>query len=114
MAFNKHKKSDIESKKVFSWGGKTKKGKTPKHGVTVKYKDGTETTLLNPSGKATKYAFELGTNSSVTNDGRFKTDKDGNEISLTEKQRAYRSGYLDAQNDNAKAYKAKQAKRAKQ
>ena len=76
------------------------------------FNDGTETTLLNPSGKATKYVFELASDSRVTNNGAFKTDGDGNELSLTAEQRAYRSGYLDAQKDNAKAYKAEKAKSA--
>lgn len=112
MAFKKRTKAEVKSKKIFSWGNKTKSGKDAKSGVTVTFKDGTETTLLNPSGKATKYAFELGANARVTNAGVFKTDEDGNELSLTAEQRAYRSGYLDAQKDNAKAYKAKKAKSA--
>ena len=112
MAFKKRTKSDVKSKKIFSWGNKTKSGKDAKSGVTVTFNDGTETTLLNPSGKATKYAFELASDSRVTNNGAFKTDGDGNELSLTAEQRAYRSGYLDAQKDNAKVYNAKKAKSA--
>lgn len=111
MPKRRRTKADVKSKKIFSWGNKTKSGKEAKSGVTVTFKDGTETTLLNPSGKATKYAFELGTNTRVTNAGVFKTDDNGNELSLSKEQRAYRSGYLDSQKDNAKAYKAKRTKR---
>ena len=113
MAFVKRSKDDVKSKTPFSWGNKTKSGKVAKSGTTVEFKDGTKTTLLNPSGKATKYAAELGMSVKVTNSGEFKTDDNGNEVSLTREQRAYRAGYLDSQKDSTKAYKAKQAKQNK-
>lgn len=34
-------------------------------------------------------------------------------MTLTKEQAAYRGGYLDARKDNARAYKANKAKRAK-
>ena len=62
MAFFKRRtKQDVKSKKPFSFGNKTKSGKVAKSGTTVEFNDGSKTTLLNPSGKGTKYAIELGT-----------------------------------------------------
>ncbi len=110
MAFKKHTKEDVAKKRSFSWGNKTKSGKDAKSGVTLTFKDGSETTLLNPSGKATKYVMELKTGERRTNNGMVKIGEDGESLKLTEKQRAYRSGYLDAQKDSAKAYKAKKNK----
>lgn len=72
--------------------------------------DGKLITLLNPSEKAEKFADELKMNTHYTNDSKIKADKFGN-ASLTKAQRAYRSGYLDARKDSAKAYKAKNKKR---
>lgn len=72
-------------------------------GKKVKTKKGTVVTLLNPAQKAKKFADELGTNMHYTNDGKYKPDKNG-EIGLSAGQRAYRSGYLDARKDSAKAY----------
>lgn len=102
-------KSDVEKKSPFMWGVKTKSGKRQKSGTVVDFKDGTKTTLLTPAGKGTKFASELAMNCKITNDGEFKHDKAGNEIALDCCERAYRAGYLDAQKDNAKAYKAKKA-----
>lgn len=110
--FKKRTKADVKSKKPFSWGTKTKKGKEQKSGTVVEFKDGTSTTLLTPSGKATKYAGELAMGVKVTNDGEFKT-KNGKEVELDCCERAYRAGYLDAQKDNAKAYNAKKKKAGK-
>lgn len=109
MAFKKKTKADVRSKKNFSWGKNPKTGKAKKSGVTVTFNDGTETTLLTPSGKGDKYAAELGMGVRITNSGEFKRNN-GAEIPLTPEQRAYRSGYLDAQKDNAKAYNAKKLK----
>ena len=78
-------------------------------GKKVKTKNGGTVTLLNPSEKAGKYAAELRTGIRYTNEGAYKPDKNG-EVGLTETQRAYRSGYLDARKDGAKAYKAKKRK----
>lgn len=111
MAFIKRKKQDVAKKESFSFGQKKKNGKPSKDGTVVTFKDGTKTTLLNPSGKGKKFAFELSTGTRVTNGGDFKKDDNGNEIPLSGEQRAFRSGYLTAQKDNAKAYKAKKARR---
>lgn len=78
--------------------------------VTVTNKKGKKVTLLNPSEKGKKFAFELKSGTPQTNNGLLKTDKNGKIRSLTKEQRAYRSGYLDAQKDSAKAYKHHQAK----
>lgn len=87
---------------------KNKKGERVKAGVTLVREDNTEVTLLNPSAKAAKYAKELKTGERFTNSGEQKKDDNGNVMKLTKKeQRAYRSGYLDAQKDNAKVYNAK-------
>ena len=68
--------------------------------VKVKTKSGREITLLNPSEKAGKYAAELKANFSGSTGE-----------TLTKNQRAYRSGYLDARKDSAKAWKHNQKKR---
>jgi hypothetical protein len=65
---------------------------------------GKPVTLLNPAEKSRKYAKEIKDNRRYTNDGRLKTDKAGTPLSLDEKQRSYRAGYLDSRSDNAKAY----------
>ena len=59
--------------------------------------------------EADKFAAELRTGMHYTNDGKYKPDKDG-EIGLTNEQRAYRSGYLDARKDSAKIHKYKERK----
>ena len=78
--------------------------------VTIRTKKGDYITLLNPSEKAGKFASELRTGIRKTNDGRYKADKNG-DVGLSSDQRAYRSGYLDARKDNAKAYKHNKSKR---
>ena len=78
--------------------------------VKVTRKDGKQITLLNPSEKATKFANELATGIRKTNDGNYKPDKFG-DVGLSKEQRAYRSGYLDARKDSAKAWKHNQKKR---
>ncbi len=60
-------------------------------------------TLLSPKEKGKKYASELRTGASLTNDGEFKRNKDGSYRGLTKVQRAYRGGYLDARKDIGKA-----------
>lgn len=72
-------------------------------GKKVTTKKGKTITLLNPSQKAEKYACELRERHAMTNDGRFKADEDG-PFPLTDTQKAYRSGYLDARKDSARAY----------
>ena len=89
------------------------KGKDGKKiGVTGKDKDGKSVTLLNPNGKGKKYAAELKRGTRFTNDGKQKTTKSGKKLSLSNTQKAYRSGYLQARVDNAKAFNARKAKRA--
>jgi len=69
--------------------------------VKVTNRNGYTVTLLNPSEKGQLYARELKDNYNPrTGDG------------LTKSQRAYRSGYLDARKDNAKAYKHNKKKKA--
>ncbi len=99
----------VVDKTVFSFGGKTKKGTKVKSGVSLRLEDGSRRTLLTPSGKGTKYAEELRSGERRTNDGVVKTDEKGNVLKLSAAQRSYRSGYLDAQKDSAKAYKAKKS-----
>ncbi|MBE6645932.1 MAG: hypothetical protein E7612_11290 [Ruminococcaceae bacterium] len=79
-------------------------------GKKVKTKKGKTVTLLNPAEKASKYAAELSTGIRYTNDGAYKQNEFG-DIGLTDAGRAYRSGYLDARKDNAKAYKHNLKKR---
>ena len=64
-------------------------------------------TLLNPQEKRKKMFNELKSGFKETNTGEVKKDKSGKKIQLTEKERAYRAGYIAAQNDSAKIYKAK-------
>lgn len=112
--FKKRTKQDVKSKKKFFgiFGKSTRAdGKKRQSGVTVTFNDGDSVTLLNPSGKAGKYAEELKLGKRLTNDGKIKTDKDGNEIPLTEEGRRYRMGYIRAQSDNAKAFNAKGGKK---
>lgn len=106
MAFIKRTKADVKSKKSVL-GKVGKNGINRKLGVRVTFNDDTETTLLNPSGKGAKYAKELKENKRYTNDGKIKTDDNGKPLELTKEQRAYRSAYLTALSDNAKAYNAK-------
>ena len=68
-------------------------------------------TLLNPSEKGRKFAKELKEGVKRTNAGPFKLTPDKKAIHLNEKERAYRSGYLDAQKDSAKCCKARKNKR---
>jgi len=75
--------------------------------VQFKNKNGKTVTLLNPAEKGEKFAKELRRGVKHTNSGSIKTDKNKKGIRLTAEQRAYRSGYLDARTDSAKAFKAK-------
>ena len=69
--------------------------------VKVINRNGKPVILRNPAEKGQIYAFEL-KNSYSTKSGE----------GLTRAQRAYRSGYLDARKDNAKAYKHNEKKKA--
>ena len=91
--------------------GTNKNGKAVKRGVRCTRENGTVVTLLNPSGKADKFFKEKQSGLRRTNDGFLKRDEFGCEIPLTDSQLAYRAGYLDAQKDSAKAYKAKKSNR---
>ena len=61
-------------------------------------KTGKKIVLLNPSEKVLRYARQL------------KKGQDHAGKILSDTQRAYRSGYLDARTDSAKAFKAKKRK----
>lgn len=65
---------------------------------SFKTKNGKEVTIYNPSEKGKMYALDL------------KLGKNINHKELSNTQKAYRSGYLKAQNDNAKAYNARKFK----
>ncbi len=105
--FKKRTKQDVKSKKKFFGIGTKADGKKRQVGVTVTFKDGDKVTLLNPSGKAEKYAEELKLGKRLTNEREVKKDKDGKEIPLTEEGRRFRMGYIRAQADNSKAFKSK-------
>lgn len=68
--------------------------------------------LLNPAQKGTKYAVELKHGKALTNNLKRKTTKNGSQKVLTEKQKAYRAGYLDARKDNARCFKAKKKRQS--
>lgn len=78
--------------------------------VVVINRRGKQVTLLNPSEKGHKYARELKDDMKFTNDGQVKCDDTGYIPPLTDEERAYRAGYLDAQKDSAKCYNATQKK----
>ena len=81
-----------------------------KHGrlVIVKTKRGKNVRLLNPAQKANKAKLELKTGVKYTNWGEVKLNpKTGQEIVLSEKERAYRAGQVAQSIDNAKAFYAK-------
>ena len=61
-------------------------------------KTGKKVVLLNPAEKGTRYARQL------------KKGLDHTGKTLSDTQRAYRSGYLDARTDSAKAFNAKNKK----
>lgn len=104
--FKKRTKADVVSKENFS-RGTNKNGKPRKSGTIVHYNDNTSSILLTPAGKGEKFASELKQGIKINNDGKVKQDEFGMPIALTDKQRAYRGGYLDAQKDSARLYNAK-------
>lgn len=75
--------------------------------VSLRNKKGKEVILLNPSEKARKFADELGNGVKVTNKGMLKFGKDGKPVKLTDTEKSFRSGYLQARKDSAQAYKSK-------
>ncbi len=113
MAFKQRSKQDVKSKKKIFGNSTKSNGKKRQSGVTVTFNDGEKVTLLNPSGKGEKYAKELKENKRYTNDGKVKTDKNGKPLELTKEQRAYRSAYITALSDSAKAYNAKKVNKVK-
>ena len=78
--------------------------------IVVKSKKGKNVTLLNPAERAEKFALELETGKKQTNNGEWKK-KNGQWVELTKTEAAFRSGYLQARKDNAKAYKSKKRSR---
>ena len=79
--------------------------------VVVRNKKGKQIRLMNPNQKAMKYAEELKNNMHFTNFGEVKTTKSGKIKRLNDNQKSWRSGYLTARKDNARAYKYNQRKR---
>ena len=71
---------------------------------TNKY--GAKYRLLNPAQRGKKFAHELKINAKVTtmNQPKNVNKKTGVARGLKDTERAYRSGYLQARSDNAKAY----------
>ena len=86
---------------------RTKAGKRVRMGTRVTYSDGSRQSVLTPAGKGAKAAKELKTGIRMTNEGQMKVDRDGVAQILSDSQRAWRSGYLQARKDGAAAYKAK-------
>ena len=82
------------------------------NGVVVVDRHGRERVLLNPQGKRNKAFAELQNGVKFTNDGKVKLKKNGQPMRLTDTEAAYRNGYIQAQNDSAKAYKHNQKKMA--
>lgn len=97
-----------EKRKIVSKEPRIRNGK--RTGTNLIDEDGRKFALLTPHGKGAKYATELKENRRRTNDGLVKKDKNGKEQRLTKQQKAFRSGYLQAQTDSARAYKAKNKK----
>lgn len=83
-----------------------------KRQIIVETKNGKKVRLLTPDQKGAKAAVELKKGVKMTNFGKVKRNKDGSPKKLTKVERSYRAGYLDARNDNAKAYKHNRKKRA--
>ena len=106
----KRQKKAIVGKEPVFGQSMTKSGQKLRAGTRVKYEDGTSSVLLTPAGKDAKAAKELRWGIRMTNSGQPKVDKDGVTKKLTDSQRAWRSGYLAARKDSAKAYKASKKK----
>lgn len=69
--------------------------------IITKKDTGEVITIYNPAEKSRKYAQDLSYGFDVVNGKK-----------LTNTKKAWRSGYLQARKDNAKAYKAKQKSKA--
>ncbi len=70
------------------------------------FKTKTGHVLLNPQEKRAKAFAELKSGVKRTNSGAYKLDDKKKAMRLTAEERAYRSGYIAAQNDSARAYNA--------
>lgn len=79
-------------------------------GKTITTKKGKKITLLNPSQKGKKFSKELKEGYAMSNSGKYRTDEDG-PLPLSNTQKAYRAGYLDARSDNAKCFKHNKKKK---
>ena len=79
--------------------------------VKIKNKNGKTITLLNPSEKLMKFSRELKRGVRETNDRKFKLDKNGKAMRLTDDQKAYRAGYIAHAKDSAGVYKHNTQKR---
>ncbi len=105
MARNEH---GVVVSKETKYGTNSKTGKRIKHGTKITYADGTKQTLLNPAGKVAKAYKELRDGKRYLNNGHVKIDRQTNqEMPLSDTQKAWRSGYLQAQKDSSNAYKSK-------
>lgn len=74
--------------------------------VIVKNRRGKDVMLLNPREKGSKMFDELTNGVHLTNDGHIKFDKNGKPRRLSDTQKAYRSGFLAAQRESRKAFRA--------
>ena len=72
--------------------------------VKVRTKSGKTRTLLNPSEKAQKFAYELSYDVKATNEGKQIIKRNGNIQELTPEQKAYRAGYSQSRTDSSRAY----------
>ena len=80
--------------------------KNKKTGAYLENEKGEKRLVLNPNGKGGKAAYELKHGVRITNEGVVKKDKP-----LTKEGKAWRSGYLQARKDSAKAWKATNKKK---
>lgn len=72
--------------------------------IVIDKRTGRKKRLMNPSETGNKYAVELKRGIHLTNFGKPKTNKYGVVRKLTDTQKSYRSGYLKARKDNARAW----------
>lgn len=70
-------------------------------------KRGKDIVLLNPSEKRNKAFRELKDGIRLTNTGKVKNGNNGKPLRLTNEGRAYRAGYIKAQDDSAGCFKQK-------
>lgn len=77
----------------------------------VRNRNGKQVVLLDPQEKRDKYFAELKAKTKMTANGVKKVDSKGKPMKLKEREIGYRLGYIAAQNESAKIYNAKKAKR---